>query len=451
MVSDHNNVELFDPKDIERAPVNGHSSTPMQQVELLAPVGNMEKLKIAIHYGANAVYLGNKTFSLRSYSENFTEDEMDQAIQYAHERGVKVYVACNIYSRNIDQQAIQNYLLRLGELKPDAIIISDPGILLMARQIIPQLPIHLSTQANTTNFNAALFWQQLGVKRINVARELSLAEIKEIRDKTSIEIEAFVHGAMCISYSGRCLLSLFMAKRHSNLGMCCQPCRFKYVVMEETRPGQYFPIVEDDRGSYIFNSKDLCMIEYIPQMIQAGIQSLKIEGRIKGIHYLATVVNVYRQAIDDYYRNPDHWHIQTEWLEELQKVCYRTYCTGFYFGDPEQIVPNYDISLYSIGDYILGGKVLGMNGRGHVVIDVRSQLSVGDQIEILSHKSPLKLSTIRSIYDSNGFEQATVQPGQTASIDINTECDRYDLIRKILCKEKTLFQDAQQHCFDTFQ
>ncbi|MBW2620417.1 MAG: U32 family peptidase, partial [Deltaproteobacteria bacterium] len=278
------------------------TETP-KKIELLAPAGNFEKLKIAIHYGANAVYLAGKEFSLRNFSENFTVDELQQAVNFARGQAVKIYVACNIYPRNNDQKAIAEYLNILEEIGPDALIVADPGIFSLASKIIPQLPIHLSTQANTTNYKSALFWQQLGVKRINVARELSLNEIREIVKNCAVEIEAFIHGSMCISYSGRCLLSSFMSNRDSNQGLCSQPCRWKYSIVEELRPGQYMPIAEDDQGSYIFNSKDLCMIEHIPAIVESGIVSLKIEGRMRGINYLASTVKVYREAIDAYYKN----------------------------------------------------------------------------------------------------------------------------------------------------
>ena len=258
--------------------------------ELLAPADNFEKLEIAIHYGADAVYLAGKNFSLRNFSENFSKAELFAAVKLAHHHGLKVYLACNIYSRTHEEADIRSFLSKAGEIAPDALIISDPGIILMAGEIIPHIPLHLSTQANTTNLSAVKFWHKLGVKRVNLARELSLTEIKNIVDYSPIEIETFVHGAMCISYSGRCLLSNFLNNRDSNQGLCSHPCRWQYAVVEKMRPGQYHPFLEDKRGSYIFNSKDLCMIENIPALIQAGISSLKVEGRMKGIYYLASVL-----------------------------------------------------------------------------------------------------------------------------------------------------------------
>ncbi|MGD8445919.1 MAG: peptidase U32 family protein, partial [Desulfobacterales bacterium] len=282
------------------------------KVELLAPAGNFEKLEIAIHYGADAVYLGGKDFSLRNFSGNFSLEEIKQAVTYAHDRAVKVYAAVNVYARNDQHQQIAAYLRKLGAISLDGVIVADPGVFMTARELMPHIPLHLSTQANSTNYKTVAFWERLGIQRINLARELTLAEIKAIAEKAQIEIEAFVHGAMCIAYSGRCLLSSFMANRHSNRGMCTHPCRWKYALVEETRPGQYMPVAEDDRGTYIFNSKDLCMIEHIPAMIDAGVAALKIEGRMKGINYLASVLKVYREAIDWYSRDPAGYRVKPE-------------------------------------------------------------------------------------------------------------------------------------------
>jgi len=284
-----------------------------QKLELLAPAGNFEKLEIAIHFGADAVYLAGKDFSLRNFSGNFTMDEMNEAIAFAHKNKVKVYVACNIFPRNHEQKAITDFLVSLGDMHPDAVIISDPGIIAVAKERIPHIPIHLSTQANTTNYQAARFWETQDVKRVNVARELTLPEIQSIAEQTTLEVEAFVHGAMCMAYSGRCLMSSFMAQRDSNRGMCCHPCRFQYAVVEAKRPGQYYELSEDTRGTYIFNSRDLCMIEHIPDMVASGISSLKIEGRMKGINYLASVVKIYREALDAYTLDTAAYQVQPQW------------------------------------------------------------------------------------------------------------------------------------------
>ena len=292
----------------------------LKKPELLAPAGNFEKLEIAVHYGADAVYLGGKDFSLRNFSGNFTDGELEAAIKFAEKHQVKVYLTCNIYSRNHEQDSIEAFLERIGNIAPHAIIISDPGIILKARQIIPHIDIHLSTQANTTNFNAVLFWEQQGIKRINLARELSIEEIKTITSRTTIQTETFVHGAMCMSYSGRCLLSSFLSGRDSNRGLCSHPCRWNYAVMEELRPNEYYPVQEDSRGTYIFNSKDMCLIDHIPELIHAGISSFKIEGRMKGINYLSSVVKTYRNAIDAYIAEPNSYSVRTEWHSELYRI-----------------------------------------------------------------------------------------------------------------------------------
>ena len=311
------------------------------RIELLAPAGSPEKLALAIHYGADAVYLAGRQFSLRNFADNFSTDDLEAAVRFCHERGVRVYVAVNIFARNRDHAGLCRWLDTLGAIGPDAVIVADAGILSLVRQRIPHIPVHISTQANTTHTEAALFWQRQGAVRVNLARELTLEEIAVIARSTDIEVETFVHGAMCISYSGRCLLSAFMENRDGNRGECCHPCRFHYTVMEEKRPGQHFPLAEDDRGSYIFNSRDLCMLGHIPELAGAGIRSFKIEGRMKGIHYLATVLRVYREALDDWQADPHNFRVREHWRRELAMVDHRGYCTGFYFGDPAQVVPAY--------------------------------------------------------------------------------------------------------------
>jgi len=399
-----------------------------QKIELLAPSGSFEKLEIAIHYGADAVYLAGKEFSLRNFSQNFTLDELHQAVKYAHQRNVKVYTACNIYSRNNEQKSIADYLYSLGEIGIDALIVADPGIFMTASKIIPQIPIHLSTQANTTNFKSALFWQSLGAKRINIARELSLKEIREIVLGCDLEIEAFAHGSMCIAYSGRCLLSSFMANRDSNLGMCTQSCRWKYAVVEEFRPGQYMPMAEDERGCYLFSSKDLCMIEHIPELIESGIVSVKIEGRMRSINYLASVVKVYREAIDAYYDDPKGPKIKDYWLDELEAVSNRSYCTGFYFNDPDQLSPAYD-NIKNNGDAFLG-KVIGKSGKHGIKIEVRNKIFNGDTIQILGKKGPASHDKIRAIFDHLGMSLPFAQPGSNVFVEINNDCSINDLIRR---------------------
>lgn len=405
------------------------TDTKMKTIELLAPAGNFEKLEIAVHYGADAVYLAGKDFSLRNFSGNFAPDELSHAIEFAHNHNVRVYVACNIYARNFELKAIAGYLESLGKLSPDAVIVSDPGIVTLSRDIIPQIPLHLSTQANTTNYNSALFWEKLGVKRINAARELSLEEIKAIAAQSSLEVEVFVHGAMCISYSGRCLLSSFMAQRDSNRGMCSHPCRWKYSVVEELRPGLYHPVAEDERGSYIFNSKDLCMIEHIPEVIKSGVASLKIEGRMKGINYLAPVVKVYREAIDSFYSDPENYRINDDWRNELARVSHRGYCTGFYFGDPDAIVPNYTSRICGT-DHIFIGKVLSQEREGRAKIEVRNKIFKGDKIEILTAHGPSRTDMINDIVDADGMSMPFAQPGSEVIISLSSTCVTNDLLRR---------------------
>ena len=404
------------------------------QVELLAPAGNFEKLEIAIHYGADAVYLGGKDFSLRNFSGNFRLEEIKQAVVYAHDHGVKVYVTVNIYARNDEQPHIARYLEKLGALGPNGVIVADPGVFLAARELMPHIPLHLSTQANSTNYKTVEFWERLGIRRINMARELTLAEIKTIGERTRIEIEAFVHGAMCIAYSGRCLLSGFMANRHSNRGMCAHPCRWKYALMEETRAGQYMPIAEDDRGTYIFNSKDLCMIEHIPAMIDAGVSALKIEGRMKGINYLASVVKVYREAIDRYFQDPMGYAVRPEWLAELARIDRRGYCSGFYFDDPQQTVPDFDFNM-GPETHLFIGKVLAAQDDGHTLMEVRNQCRVGDPVEILSPGLGIRKTRIGNMRDEEGNPIQTAQPNTRIYAKFGLKTNPNDLIRKLILVE----------------
>ena len=399
-----------------------------QKVELLAPAGNFEKLEIAIHYGADAVYLAGKEFSLRNFSQNFTPDELLHAVRYARKHHVKVYAACNVYPKNTEQKSIVDYLHLLAKIGIDALIIADPGIFMTASKVIPQIPIHLSTQANTTNHNSALFWQTLGIKRVNLARELSLKEIKDVALHCDLEIEAFVHGAMCIAYSGRCLLSSFMANRDSNRGMCTQSCRWKYAVVEELRPGEYIPIAEDDRGSYLFSSKDLCMIEHIPEIIESGVVSLKIEGRMRSINYLASTVKVYREAIDAYYEDQKSHMIPRDWLNELKSVSNRSYSTGFYFDDPHQISPTYENLRHSGQKFI--GKVIGKSKKNGIEIDVRNKFFKSDTIQILSRKGPVKNDRIHAIFDDRGQSLDFAQPGSKVFVAMDNACCPNDLIRR---------------------
>lgn len=400
-----------------------------QKIELLAPAGDFEKLKIAIHYGADAVYLGGKDFSLRNFSGNFTLAELDTAIRLSHDLGKKVYVACNVYPRNHELDAISGYLDQIGRLGPDAVIVADPGIFMMARRIIPGIPIHVSTQANICHVAGAEFWREMGAARINTAREITLSEISEIVQKSGIEVESFVHGAMCISYSGRCLLSSFMAKRDSNRGMCCHPCRWQYAVVEELRPGIFMPVLEDHRGTYIFNSKDLCMIAHLPELIRAGIRSLKIEGRMKGINYLATVVKVYREAIDAWYAQPEDYQVDDFWLKELMRISHRGYCTGFYFGDPDQTSPNFD-NYKSFHDHVFMAEIIGTAEDGSVICHIRNKVQKGDAVEILTRKGPALSDTVRGLFDLDGAPLDFTRTGTHARILLRGQYHVHDLIRK---------------------
>ncbi len=397
--------------------------------ELLAPAGNFEKLEIALHYGADAVYISGQDFSLRNLSDNFTIHDIDRAVEFAHSKGAKIYVACNIYSRNQEQSGIKKFFSEIGSIKPDAVIIADPGIVLLARKIIPHIDIHLSTQANTTNYNTAQFWHEAGVKRVNLARELSLEEIQEISSRSVIETEAFIHGAMCISYSGRCLLSSFLTGRDSNRGMCTHPCRWKYSIVEEQRPGEFHTVMEDQRGTYIFSSKDLCMIRHIPELIKTGISSLKIEGRMKGIGYLASVVKTYREAIDAYKDDPGKFFVQPRWEQELDLMYHRNYSTGFYLGDHNQIVPDYkNKRIGMIHGFI--GKILECRPDNSIVVDIKNKISTGDTIEILRpHGASLK-TVISEIFDKNCRPVPHAQPNTHSILKINIKCNPNDIIRK---------------------
>ena len=398
--------------------------------ELLAPAGNFEKLEIAIHYGADAVYIAGKDFSLRNFSGNFTEKEMADAITLAHKHNVKIYLACNIYSRNHDQEAIENFLIKTKKIAPDAIIISDPGIIMMAQKIIPDIDIHLSTQANTTNINAAKFWYNLGIKRVNLARELSLDEIEEISNSCKIETETFIHGAMCVSYSGRCLLSNVLSNRDSNQGLCSHPCRWKYSVVEELRPNEYHPLMEDSRGSYIFNSKDLCMIEHIPELVNANITSLKIEGRMKGINYLASVVKTYRNAIDAFIESPDNYETDQGWIDELYQVFHREYCTGFYFGQSKEQLPNYKNKHHGkIHSFI--GKIISCTKEQTYMVEIRNKLTKDDFIEVISPLGRPAKTKILKLLDTDNNPVDAVHPNTSALLYLGIQCQPNDIIRKL--------------------
>ncbi|MEX1302387.1 MAG: U32 family peptidase [Desulfotignum sp.] len=405
-------------------------SQPITKPELLAPAGNFEKLEIAIHYGANAVYLAGKDFSLRNYSGNFTDAELAQAVSLAHARNVKVYVACNIFARNHEHDGICRFLELIGRINADAIIVSDPGIIRLAHQIIPHIPIHLSTQANTTSHSSALFWQSVGVRRVNLARELSLSEVTYISQNIPLETEIFVHGAMCISYSGRCLLSTFLTNRDSNRGLCSHPCRWRYSLVEELRPDDFYPITEDPRGTYLFNSRDLCMIRHLPELMQTGVTSFKIEGRMKGIHYLATVVKTYRDAIDTYTADPRNYALNPQWEQELSQVYHREYCTGFFFGKSEETTPNYkDVHQGEIHRFI--GKILTCRDLTLHLVEIRNKLCRTDSVAVVAPGVPIRNTDILGLYDEKGTPIDQAQPNTRALLKLAHRFSKNDILCRI--------------------
>jgi len=403
----------------------------VQKVELLAPAGNLEKLQIAVTYGADAVYLGGKEYGLRAAAGNFTLEEMKAGVDFAHAHQAKVYVTVNIFAHNVDLEQLADYLYNLEKIGIDAIIISDPGVWLIAQEINSGLDIHISTQANVTNWASCAFWEQHGAKRVVLARELSLEEIKEIRRKTQMELEVFVHGAMCISYSGRCLLSNYMAERDANRGDCAQPCRWNYVLLEEKRPGEYYPIEEDERSSYIFNSQDLCLLPYLPELIKAGVNSLKIEGRMKSIHYVATVVQAYRQALDSYYQNPGAYKFNPAWYEEIRKVSHRDYTSGFLFGKPRGRDHNYETSSY-LRTYDFVGLVLDYEPqKGIATVEQRNNFRVGDILEFSGPRTPLFTQELTGMVNEEGMEIVVAPyPRQIVRIPVNKAVRKWDLVRR---------------------
>ncbi|MFR5602095.1 MAG: peptidase U32 family protein [Lachnospiraceae bacterium] len=405
----------------------------MRKTELLIPAGSLDVLKTAVIYGADAVYLGGEAFGLRAKAKNFTNEEIREGIRFAHERGVKVYITANILAHNEDLPGVEAYFQELKEIRPDALIISDPGVFAIAKRILPEMEIHISTQANNTNYGTYLFWHQMGAKRVVSARELSLKEIREIRDHIpeDMEIESFIHGAMCISYSGRCLLSNYFVGRDANQGACTHPCRWKYSIVEETRPGEYMPVYENERGTYIFNSKDLCMIEHIPEMMEAGIDSFKIEGRMKTALYVATVARTYRKAIDDYQKDPKLYQENMPWYrEEIGKCTYREFTTGFYFGKPDSQTQIYDNNTY-VKNYTYLGTVEQVDDRGFVRIEQKNKFSVGETIEVMKPNGDNLLLTVNAIYDEEGNPQESApHPKQILYVDLGTQLEPYDILRR---------------------
>ncbi len=400
--------------------------------ELLIPASSLEVLKTAVIFGADAVYIGGEAFGLRAKAKNFSPEDMKEGIAFAHEHGVKVYVTANILAHNSDLEGAVEYFKELNTMKPDALIIADPGMFMLAKEHCPGMELHISTQANNTNYQTYLFWWNQGAKRVVSARELSLAEIKEIREHIpkDMEIESFIHGAMCISYSGRCLLSNYFTGRDANQGACTHPCRWKYAVVEETRPGEYMPVYENERGTYIFNSKDLCMIEYIPQIVDAGIDSLKIEGRMKTALYVAAVARTYRKAIDDYFISPEEYEKNIDWYrQEISKCTYRQFTTGFYFGKPNEETQIYDSNTY-INEYIYLGIAEEITEDGKVRIEQKNKFCVGDTIEIMKPDGRNVETKVEAMFDDKGMAvDSAPHPQQVLFLQLSEACEKYDLLR----------------------
>ncbi len=400
--------------------------------ELLIPASSLEVLKTAVIFGADAVYIGGEAFGLRAKAKNFTMDEMREGIAFAHEHDVKVYVTANILAHNNDLAGVREYFKELKEIGPDGLIIADPAIFEIAVEVCPEIERHISTQANNTNYGTFNFWYKQGATRVVTARELSLEEIKEIRANIpeDMEIETFVHGAMCISYSGRCLLSNYMVGRDANQGACTHPCRWKYSIVEETRPGEYYPVFENERGTYIFNSKDLCMIEHIPELIESGVDSLKIEGRMKTALYVATVARTYRKAIDDYKKDPELYKKNMPWyLDQISNCTYRQFTTGFFFGKPSEDSQIYDSNTY-VKEYTYLG-IIGEERDGTYRIEQRNKFSVGETIEVMKPNGENVEVTVKRILTEDGVEQESApHPKQVLYVDLGIEVDKYDLLRR---------------------
>jgi len=403
----------------------------MKKPELLMPAGSLDVLKTVIEYGADAVYLGNETMSLRAKAKNFTIPEIREACAYAHDRGKKVYVAANIFAHNGDLANAMRLFLQLKGIRPDALIISDPGVFELARALVPEIPVHISTQANNTNYGTWLFWHKLGVKRLVAARELTLDELKEIRAQIpgDMEIEAFVHGAMCISYSGRCLISSFLSSRDANRGACTHPCRWNYSLVEETRPGEYMPVFEDERGTYLYHSKDLCMIGHIPELVEAGVASLKVEGRMKTALYAATIARAYREAIDDYCESPDQYREKLPWyVAEVHKTTNRDYCTGFYFGVPGTESQIYGTSAVTKEWIYLG--TIHKDEKGAYFLQ-KNKFSLGESLEVMRPDGSNFTVTVKGLVTEDGESvESCPHPGQKLYPDLGIELKDFDIIRK---------------------
>ena len=404
-----------------------------RNIELLIPASSLEVLKVAVMFGADAVYIGGEAFGLRAKAKNFSLEEVKEGVEFAHAHDVKVYVTANILAHNKDLDGAREYFEELKQVGMDALIISDPGMFTIAKEVLPDVDIHISTQANNTNYATFNFWYKMGARRVVTARELSLEEIKTIRKNIpdDLEIETFIHGAMCISYSGRCLLSSFMAGRDANQGACTHPCRWKYSVVEESRPGEYMPVYENERGTFIFNSKDLCMIEHIPELVEAGIDSFKIEGRMKTALYVATVARTYRLAIDDYLRDPEYYRSRIPFYKsEISKCTYRQYTTGFFFGKPDKDTQIYDSNTYE-HEYTYLGIVGDCNGDGLYSVEQRNKFSVGETIEVMKPDGTnIECSVIEIKDDEGNSMECAPHPKQKLWINLGTKLDRYDILRR---------------------
>ena len=405
----------------------------MRETELLVPASSLEVLKVAVIYGADAVYIGGEVYGLRAKAKNFSKEDMIEGIRFAHEHGVKVYVTANILAHNGDLEGVKEYFKELKEIKPDALIIADPAIFMLAKEICPEIERHVSTQANNTNYGTYKFWYDLGAKRVVSARELSLEEIKEIRANIpdDLEIETFIHGAMCISYSGRCLLSNYFTGRDANQGACTHPCRWKYAVVEEQRPGEYLPVYENERGTYIFNSKDLCMIEHIPDLLSSGIDSFKIEGRMKTALYVATVARTYRKAIDDCMESEEKYLANLDWYKDQISACtYRQFTTGFFYGKPSEESQIYDNNTYNIGYTYLG--IAGpKNDEGYFEIEQRNKFSVGETIEIMKPNGDNIRVEVLGIKNEEGEDmESCPHPKQKLFIKLSVTPDEFDILRR---------------------
>lgn len=406
-----------------------------EKPELLVPASSLEVLKVAVHFGADAVYIGGEAFGLRAKAKNFSKEDMAEGIAFAHAHGVKVYVTANILAHNYDLEGAALYFKELAQIGPDALIISDPGMFTLARENCPEIDIHISTQANNTNYLTYQFWNKMGATRVVSARELSLAEIREIRENIpeDMEIETFIHGAMCISYSGRCLLSNFFTGRDANHGACTHPCRWKYAVVEESRPGEYLPVYENERGSYIFNSKDLCMIEYVPQLLASGIDSYKIEGRMKTALYVATVARTYRKAIDDCLESVEKYESEMDWYkEEIRKCTYRQFTTGFFFHKPHEESQIYDSNTYEHGYTYLGlaEEVVETEEGCRIRITQRNKFCKGDEIEIMKPDGNQRVRVLK-IETPDGEEvMSAPHPQQSLWVTLDGTAQMFDILRR---------------------